>query len=520
MEQKAAWYPARTALRCAVGPILLGWQGCDAMPLSNHGDPMLRGRQGTAGFGAPRQTAYALVGVATLVAAALGVVAVDRPVAPFALLAGAVLLATLCLVRIDVFFALAIFGYAVVPEWLAARGPVGPSVSVHMLIVLAAFAQGLRFYLAPNRRTADSLARVRWVDIALLVYAATVVFSVRDGTISGRLAALMPAVEPVVLYYLARFCWTRRLSTAPIAWAAVASAAALSLSILAEAALGRVIFVRDATTYSWAGTASDSLRPAGFLGGAPLSGTVLVLLLCVLPIAWATFGHWGRVIVALVACLSALATVATLTRSPILGLVVLLGIIILARFGWVAVAAAAVLAPLAYVSIRALLAQGGRFAAAMTRSGTVEWRTVFREVALNKLAAADSSSLLFGAGFDSARVYVSGVSYGFANSFLTVAVAYGAIGLAGLIATLVAVSLSGLSYLRGRAEARAIGVTLLSLVACLVIGAATRDITNWAPVMGVFLLLAGIFIDPTRFGSREEYGVGFPSSDPSMVTTD
>jgi len=38
--------------------------------------------------------------------------------------------------------------------------------------------------------------------------------------------------------------------------------------------------------------------------------------------------------------------------------------------------------------------------------------------------------------------------------------------------------------------------------------------------MGHFLLLAGIFIDPTRFGSREEYGVGFPSSDPSMVTTD
>lgn len=477
------------------------------MPL-NDSDSSLRDHHGAAsGFGASQATVSALVVLTMLAAAILGVAGVYRPFAPLTLLVGGMVVAVLCLVRLDVFLACAVLGYALVPAWLVAKGPAGLSVSVHTLILLAAFAQGLKFYLAGEGRVADVVARVRWTDIALLVYAAAVVFSMRYRTDSGRLGAATPALAPIVLYYLARFGWTRSLSPIPVVWAAVASAGALSLSILMEAALGRVIFVRDVTTYSWAGSATDALRPAGLLGGAPLSGTVLVLLLCVLPVAWANFGDRGRVVVAVVACLSVLATIATLTRSPILGLAALLGIFILARFGWVAVAAAAVLAPIAYFSIGRLLALGGQFSAAMTRSGTVAWRTVFRDVALNKLGAADPAALLLGTGPDSARVYATGVSYGFANSFLTVAVAYGAIALAGFVATIIGVSLSGLGYLRGRAEARAIGVTLVSLVACLVIGAATRDVTNWAPVMGIFLLLAGIFIDPTRFDGSDKSAV-------------
>ena len=65
----------------------------------------------------------------------------------------------------------------------------------------------------------------------------------------------------------------------------------------------------------------------------------------------------------------------------------------------------------------------------------------------------------------------SALTDGFANSFLTITVAFGVVGLVAFLAVLGAVAVAGLGYLRTPGTPRSIGVALLSLVACIVTGA-------------------------------------------------
>jgi hypothetical protein len=304
------------------------------------------------------------------------------------------------------------------------------------------------------------------------------------------------------LYCLARFCWAQSLSPIIVLSGAIGAAAALSTTLLVDAFVGRALFVPSVTDYAWSGSSGSMFRPAGLLGAPPLSGTVIVLLLCAFPVAWALHSTRGHIVIACVAALSTLAVLSTLTRSSILGLLILGIVVAVIRYGWPAALSAAALMPAVYLALSGWVATEGRLSSELTRSTTLEWRALFRNYALQKLEAADVITLLLGAGAASARVGGGGSSTrGIAlhNSFLTILVAYGLAGLLAFATFLFATALAGVRLMRGHVDTRAVGVSLFCLAACLSVGAAARDISNWTAVMSVALLLVGFFSGPSRF---------------------
>jgi hypothetical protein len=373
------------------------------------------------------------------------------------------------------------------------------SLGAHITILRAASFAAI-ITLLVNRR-------ITWrrLDLALLVF---VLLLVADWLLQyrqpGAGSALVAELVPVGFYLGARALPPKHIRT--VALIVVIAGALGGLTVIYEFMGGHVIF-HDPTSYDWNASNDSIFRPGGIFGSPPAASTVMCGVILFGIACMSTYRGKKRFLVGLCTVIASVALVLTFTRAAMIATG--LGIILLLwltrspllrplRVAWFV----AVLAAIYFLLIPGL--QGNRtFQQGIERSGTLAAREGYWGVAL-PVATSNVHDFILGAGTGTleairtapnptvaSRIATSPTLTGNSlhSQYMTTLFEQGAIGLAVLLALLIAGAVPSARIARARRDpiAAATAATILGMAVIMVVATVSID----APAFMMLMLALG-----------------------------